>query len=223
MSLHGVVVVVVVWGVRGHLPSPGGTQVGLAVAATCPRRGVRKWLSSSCGARFCTYSDAPAAWSETDAHGCCRGCMHHLDAAWRVNRVSIQVVEERVWGLATNQEIGDQSRDWRPITRLATNLVIGRRITRLVAHHLLVHSDGRPRMQECRKIAGGPWNSFSIFSAFRALVILDSGYLAASEDHQTIARISRFAQSRYSTSAVRANHVIIKNNVKRITRFAHSA
>ena len=46
MSLHGVVVVVVVWGVRGHLPSPGGTQVGLAVAATCPRRGVRKWLSS---------------------------------------------------------------------------------------------------------------------------------------------------------------------------------
>ena len=45
MSLHGVVVVVVVWGVRGHLPSPGGTQVGLAVAATCPRRGVRKWLS----------------------------------------------------------------------------------------------------------------------------------------------------------------------------------
>ena len=47
MSLHGVVVVVVVWGVRGHLPSPGGTQVGLAVAATCPRRGVRKRLSSS--------------------------------------------------------------------------------------------------------------------------------------------------------------------------------
>ena len=90
-------------GERGHLPSPGGTQVGLAVAATCPRWGVRKWLSSSCGARFCTYSDAPAAWSETDAHGCCRGCMHHLDAAWRVNRVSIQVVEERVWGLATNQ------------------------------------------------------------------------------------------------------------------------
>ena len=33
--------------VRGHLPSPGGTQVGLAVAATCPRRGVREWLSSS--------------------------------------------------------------------------------------------------------------------------------------------------------------------------------
>ena len=140
--------------------------------------------------------------------------MRHLDAAWRV---SIQVIEERVWGLATNQEIGDQSRDW------STNHEIGRRITRLVANHLLVHSDGWPRMQECRKIAGGPWNSFSIFSAFRALVILDSGYLAASEDHQTIARITRFAQSRYSTSAVRANHVIIKNIVKRITRFAHSA
>ena len=42
--------------------------------------------------------------------------MRHLDAAWRVNRVSIQVVEERVWGLATNQEIGDQSRDWRRIS-----------------------------------------------------------------------------------------------------------
>jgi hypothetical protein len=60
-------------------------------------------------------------------------------------------------------------------------------------------------------------------SAFRALVILDSGGVAASEDHQTIARISRFVQSRYSTSAVRANHVIIKNIVTRITRFAHSA
>jgi hypothetical protein len=41
--------------------------------------------------------------------------MRHLDAAWRV---SIQVIEERVWGLATNQEIGDQSRDWRRISRL---------------------------------------------------------------------------------------------------------
>ena len=45
--------------------------------------------------------------------------MHHLDAAWRVNRVSIQVVEERVWGLATNREIGDQSRDWSLLTSLS--------------------------------------------------------------------------------------------------------
>ena len=36
-------------GLRGHLPLPGGTQVRLAVAATCPRprRGVRKWFNSS--------------------------------------------------------------------------------------------------------------------------------------------------------------------------------
>ena len=71
------------------------------------------------GARFCTYSDAPTAWSETDAHGCSRGCMHHSDAAWRVNGVSRWLMNE--------------SDDWRPITRLvdesrdwSTNHKIGR-------------------------------------------------------------------------------------------------
>ena len=85
--------------------------------------------------------------------------------------------------------IGDESRDWRPITRLVDQS------RDWSTNHLPVHSDGWPRMQECRKIAGGPWNSFSIFSVFRALVILDSGCVAASEDHQTIVRITGFLQS----------------------------
>ena len=79
--------------------------MGLAVAAPCPRGGVRKWLSSS---RFCTYSDAPAALSETDAHGCCRGCMHHLEGERGLHS----------GGRSTSLGIGDKSRDWRPITRL---------------------------------------------------------------------------------------------------------
>ena len=77
-------------------------------------------------------------------------------------------------------------------------------------------------MQECRKITGGPWNSFSIFSVFRALVILDSGFVEAIFFHQTMVRITRFFQSRYLKKHVRANHVTIQNNKKRITRFAHS-
>ena len=69
----------------------------------------------------------------------------------------------------------------------------------------------------------GHWNSFSIFSVFRALVILISGCVAATLNHQTVVRITRFLQSRYLKTPVRANHVIIQNDEKRITRFAHSA